>query len=45
MRNGIAVMGAWVCTMAFCMIVDYTLRDKFGKDVKRLDDARIDKFF
>ena len=28
-----------------CMMVDYTLRDKFGDNVKRLDDARIDKFF
>ena len=45
MRNGIAVMGAWIFTTAFCMIVDYTLRDKFGNDAKRLDDARIDKFF
>ena len=44
MRNGIASSGKG-CTMAFCMVVDYTLRDKFGNDVKRLDDARIDKFF
>ena len=45
MRNGIAVMGAWVCTMGLCMIIDYTLRDKYGNNVRRLDDARIDKFF
>tara|TARA_B100000073_G_scaffold267609_1_gene227207 strand:- start:1999 stop:2139 length:141 start_codon:yes stop_codon:yes gene_type:complete len=46
MRNGVAVIGAWVCTMGFCMIVDYTLSTNFGdKNMKRFNDARIDKFF
>tara|TARA_B100001093_G_scaffold520080_1_gene612544 strand:+ start:12027 stop:12164 length:138 start_codon:yes stop_codon:yes gene_type:complete len=45
MRNGIAVAGAWICTMAFCIIIDYTVRDNIGDNAKRFDDARIDKFF